>query len=117
MINKTNRLRGQLVYMIGPIEYATDYGFGWRNELTPKLQEMGIGVMNPLDKPMQTQVHEDEELQSLKKSLIEKKDYDGLASLMKDVVRADLRMVDKADFLCAARIMKSLFRSFKGSRF
>lgn len=97
----SGRLAGSVGYLCGPIEFVKDYGAKWRDWITPKLRELGVGVLNPLHKPIHTQYHEDSALQTVKKDLIEKKDYNTLSKIMKEVVRADLRMVDKADFLVA----------------
>lgn len=46
-------LAGTKVYLAGAIEYASDGrgGVVWRDELTPKLVEMGVRVYDPMRKP------------------------------------------------------------------
>jgi len=43
-------LNGTSVYLSGPIENVGD-GSDWRSAISPHLQEMGVKVMNPLEKP------------------------------------------------------------------
>ena len=47
-----NRLNGLRCYLAGPIDYAADDGVGWRNDITPWLQEKGVKVLDPCDKPI-----------------------------------------------------------------
>lgn len=35
------------VYLSGPMEYVPDGGVGWREEITPKLETLGLAVINP----------------------------------------------------------------------
>lgn len=95
------RLKGQITYLAGPIEFANDKGVGWRQYITPKLKKFGIGILNPIDKEVIYQFHEDSTFHALKKKLIDEKKYDEYSLLMKQVARSDLRMVDKSDFLIA----------------
>jgi len=46
-------LNGTKVYLAGAIEYAADGSGGvvWRNEITPKLEAMGVRIYNPMRKP------------------------------------------------------------------
>ena len=45
------RLKGQRVYLAGAMDRALDRGIGWRNEITPFLENLGVTVFNPLSKP------------------------------------------------------------------
>ena len=45
-------LEGSKVYLVGPVEVVSQNdSTEWRNDLTPKLEKMGIQVWNPLIKP------------------------------------------------------------------
>ena len=46
----TGILENSSVYLSGPIE-SVDDGAGWRQRITPPLEEMGVRVYNPLVKP------------------------------------------------------------------
>ncbi len=37
------------IYLAGPIEFATDFGWGWRTRLTPALLKAGWKVLDPLN--------------------------------------------------------------------
>jgi hypothetical protein len=36
------------IYLVGAIEMAKDSGLGWREEITPFLEELGLNVINPV---------------------------------------------------------------------
>lgn len=108
-----NRLAGMLTYLIGPMDYATDKGAGWRLEITPFLHRMNVGVLNPCDKPStNVDVIEDETLYeriNKCKSLAREAELSGDLALAKELysqahylaqnfVRYDLRMVDISHF-------------------
>ena len=46
-----NRLKGTLCYLCGPMDRVVDGGVGWRKTMTPILKDIGIGVLDPSDKP------------------------------------------------------------------
>lgn len=109
-----NRLAGMLTYLVGPMDYATDKGAGWRLEITPFLHRLNVGVLNPCDKPStDVNVIEDHDLfarinkcKQLGRELEQagEKDrademYNQAHSLAKGFVRYDLRMVDIAHFI------------------
>lgn len=93
-----NRLKGQRVYLAGAMDRVKDRGAGWRTNITPFLEKMGIIVFNPLNKPGNIGL-EDDETHRIKKEIKEKKDYDALSSLMKTIRAIDLRLVDISDFI------------------
>ena len=43
-----NRLSGQRVYLAGAMDRVQDRGAGWRDKITPFLEDMGVIVFNPL---------------------------------------------------------------------
>jgi nucleoside 2-deoxyribosyltransferase len=94
-----NRLNGLSVYLSGPIDFAENSGAGWRNEITPYLEEKGLRVLDPL----KHQYFGADELDDVKrprmKALLEAGEYQKLREEMKEVIHWDLRSVDKSDFL------------------
>lgn len=111
LVNYMNNLKGSRVYIAGPIQYQNDLGKSWRIKITKELQSIGIGVINPLDKP--TDHNEDEDFrQQLKTTekfgrIYESDPNDSrlfaeeLKHLLKPIVAIDLRFVDVSDFLIA----------------
>jgi nucleoside 2-deoxyribosyltransferase len=93
-----NRLKNQRVYLAGAMDRVADRGAGWRTIITPFLEEMGILVFNPLNKPTDTGL-EDEDSHVIKVKLKSQKRYDELSSMMKTIRSVDLRLVDISDFL------------------
>jgi nucleoside 2-deoxyribosyltransferase len=89
-------LKNHSVYLCGPIETCKDFGHGWRDRLTPILNQMGIEVLDPL----RCIAHEYNDSTYLKDRKVWKEngEYDKIAAL-KRIRSIDLRMVDKADFL------------------
>ena len=94
-----SRLRGSRVYLCGPIDDASDYGQGWRNDLKPFLKEQGIIYIDPCDKPIQDRYKEGPDFIKLRRQYKEKGDYEALSKMMKKVRIFDLRCVDVSDFL------------------
>lgn len=95
-----NRLLGHIAYLAGPIDRCPDDGAPWRDWMTPRLHGRGIGVIDPLQKPVDVGLEDDDGRQD-RRALKEAGDYDGLTALMKPVRNVDLRFVDKADFTVA----------------
>jgi nucleoside 2-deoxyribosyltransferase len=93
-----NRLENQRVYLAGAMDRVPDRGSTWRDNITPFLQELGVIVFNPINKPSNIGL-EDAEVHSLKKKLKQREDYDELSSIMKTIRGVDLRLVDISDFL------------------
>lgn len=92
-----NKLKHHTAYLVGPIECAEDGGVAWRKDMANFLRELEIGVLCPVDKA--TDTPEDEKFQQLCKDLKDAEKYDEYHSLIKQIVAADYRMVDKSDFL------------------
>ena len=42
-----SRLKGMTAYLCGAMDRVEDGGVKWRNYITPKLQELGVGVLDP----------------------------------------------------------------------
>lgn len=93
-----NRLNKQRAYLAGPMDRVADRGATWRDFITPHLERMGVSVLNPIIKPTDIGL-EDEQTHAYKKELKEQQRYDELTQLMKNIRNVDLRMVDISDFL------------------
>lgn len=93
-----NRLKGQRVYLAGPIDRVKDQGKVWREYVTPFLENMGIEVFNPVNKPSDVGV-ENNATHVMKKKLKDNEKYDELSEMMKIIRTVDLRLVDLSDFL------------------
>jgi nucleoside 2-deoxyribosyltransferase len=105
------RLKGAFCYELGPIQYASDNGINWRTKATKFLNNLGIGVFNPLDKPCDHAVegpNTQKDLDFLKKAAnnaLEEGNkaaaeiyYHEIHRIMKDITSIDLRLCDKSDF-------------------
>lgn len=93
-----NRLKNSRCYLAGAMDRVADRGKGWREDITPFLEELGVRVFNPLHKP-DGFAPEDEETHTIKRALKQIGKYDELSILMRQIRTADLRLVDKSDFL------------------
>jgi nucleoside 2-deoxyribosyltransferase len=93
-----NRLQGQRVYLAGAMDRVADRGNGWRDQITPFLEELNIIVFNPIKKPT-ILGQEDEATHKLKTKLKHDHKYGDLSQLMKTIRSVDLRLVDISDFL------------------
>lgn len=93
-----NRLQDQRVYLAGAMDRVSDRGRGWRDDITPFLENLGVIVFNPIKKPT-TIGQEDDVTHQHKVKLKMHQQYDELSSLMKTIRSVDLRLVDISDFL------------------
>lgn len=93
-----NRLQNQRVYLAGAMDRVADRGNGWRDKITPFLENLGIVVFNPIKKPTALG-QEDEQTHKYKVKLKNEKNYDTLSDVMKTIRSVDLRLVDISDFL------------------
>ena len=94
----TARLKNQRVYLAGAMDRVRDRGNGWRDEITPFLESLGIVVFNPIKKPIMIG-QEDERTHKHKIMLKQQKSYNELSELMKVIRSVDLRLVDISDFM------------------
>lgn len=96
-------LNGSRVYLVGPIDKVADRGVGWRRELAPFLEKIGIVVLDPTNKPMRNLrdiniINEDHVTRIIMR---QNKDWESLAKLMKQIRHVDLRLTDICDFVIA----------------
>jgi nucleoside 2-deoxyribosyltransferase len=95
-----NRLKGHIFYLAGGIQYIPDLGVDWREVAQKELWKMGIGVFNPMDKACNF-ANEDKDTQTNIKRLLQEGEYEAVSSIMRGIVRADLRMVDLSSAILA----------------
>jgi hypothetical protein len=91
-----NRTR---TYLVGHMQYFE--GRSWREEITPKLTELGIVVFDPYKKPFIDDVVEDELARKHLGEWMANGEYDRVAERMKRVRNFDLRICDLSDFIIA----------------
>jgi len=92
-----HRLWGARCYLSGAMDFAKDHGVGWRKDLTPFLESLGVIVLDPCNKPIETGL-ESIECMKYRRKLKDDGEYAQLAKEMKVIRCVDLRMVDMADF-------------------
>lgn len=103
-----NRLKGLRVYLAGAIDRCPDNGIQWRENITPRLQELGCIVFNPLKSPIKE--HKENSLDdiSYRKVLAEQERYDEITTIVKKIRHNDLRLTDVSDF-CICYIDLDIF--------
>jgi nucleoside 2-deoxyribosyltransferase len=93
-----NRLNKSRVYLAGAMDRVPDRGMTWRAAITPFFEEMGVEVFNPISKPTNIGM-EDQDSHLIKTKLKRQERYDELTHMMKTIRAVDLRLVDISDFL------------------
>jgi nucleoside 2-deoxyribosyltransferase len=107
-----NRLKGTKFYLAGGMQYEVGLGKSWRSYAKEHLKRIGIGVIDPIDKPTEA-CFEDEDTQKRLNEICEKgRRFESLDDWvyiddccrqlkehMKPVVGIDLRFVDISDAL------------------
>lgn len=93
LLNKTR------VYLIGAMQYEN--GRGWRERITPELQNIGITVFDPYNKPFVDDTTEDEAARAELKQWMENGEFDRVTERMKRIRNFDLRLCDVSDFIIA----------------
>ena len=92
-----NYLKDRVAYLCGPIKDVSDDGTSWRDSITPRLKQYGLGVLDPCKK-----ANDKEEIGDAKKKfkdIIMREDWKSLKEEFWPVVRWDLRSVDVSDFV------------------
>lgn len=94
------RLNGTKNYLAGPMDQCPNGGEDWRTEITPKLEQFGIKVFNPANKPTSIKKgKEDREIRAEINKLKELGEWEKVRQLAKPIRLVDLRMVDLSHFL------------------
>jgi len=102
IVENVGVLSGSVSYLAGPIDEAKDHGIGYRQEIIKYSDEYGLDIkfLDPTNKleGLCLDVGDEQFRISRYKQRGRWKD---LTSLMKRIVRADLRQVDLSDFIIA----------------
>lgn len=96
-----NRLRGMRTYLCGAMDRVPDGGVGWRDSITPFLEDKGIVVLNPCNKPIEVGI-EDSQTRVDIELLKESQDYGKIRQKYSVIRTLDLRCVDISDFIIAS---------------
>ncbi len=96
-----NRLRGTRTYLVGAMDRVPDAGTGWREEITPFLEGVGVTVLNPCEKPIDVGV-EDEEARREIDYYKSTGQFEFIRSRYGVIRSVDLRCVDIADFIVSS---------------
>lgn len=94
-----NYLNEKTVYLCGPIKAAHDDGMGWRETITPRLEQLGINVLDPCKKSANGAVGEIGDDKARFRKLVMDEQWKTLKENFWPVVRQDLSSVDKCDFM------------------
>ena len=76
-------------------------GRNWREEVSSKLEPLGITCFDPYKKPFVKDVEEDEDTRKQMESWMFSEDYDKVVERMKTIRSYDLNLVDRSDFIIA----------------
>lgn len=90
-------LESSICYLVGPIDFAADQGIGFREEIKQQLSDIGIVFLDPCHKMENLAKDVGEEQNTILKYKREN-NFAALRTLMKKIIRADLRMIDYCDF-------------------
>ncbi len=93
-----NRLKNTICYLCGAMDRVADGGVVWRKMITPLLKNIGVGVLDPSDKPTDF-AQEDPSFREDIISFKEEGSFDEVKDSMRDIAAIDLRMVDIAHFV------------------
>jgi hypothetical protein len=103
-----NRLFYNRCYLAGPIDYAVDFGVGWRKEVAKELDKLHVISLDPCKKPMFPGYEcTDLEDHAARQKLKETSNWEVLATQMREIRCIDLRMCDICDFAIVHLDMKS----------
>ena len=86
-------------YLIGAMDRVKDGGVGWRRQIIPKLNKLGVIVFDPTNKPTRGIGIEDSKNRDRISNLKKRGKYDEASDLAKPIRTMDLRMVDTSDFI------------------
>jgi hypothetical protein len=93
-----NYLNGKTVYLAGSIHHIGDSGVGWRNVITPKLESMGLNVIDPCKQTING-VGEVGDDKKMLKEIIKTGDFSKVREVFFPILKKDLRCVDLSHFI------------------
>ena len=88
-------------YLAGAMDRVPDGGTGWREAITPALNDRGVVVLNPCDKPVDVGI-EDEETRHKVEDYKRLGQYEKIREHYGVIRTLDLRCVDISDFIIAS---------------
>jgi nucleoside 2-deoxyribosyltransferase len=94
----SNHLWKTKTYLVGKM-HGPDTG--WRDSITPHLQELGVVVFNPCGKPF---IRDVQEAHDAREALLHRRatgEYEYLEKKMREIRSFDLNLVDRSDFIIA----------------
>lgn len=97
-VKTSNKLRGMRCYLAGAMSFVGDNGITWRKKLSSILDDAGVTVIDPTDKPVDFGREDIEDAARIKRLLSEEK-FDELSENMKLIRITDLRSIDITDFI------------------
>ena len=95
-----NNLKNMRTYLAGAMDRVPDGGIGWRNAITPMLQELNVSVINPCDKPIES-AKETPTTREIINYYKQTGQFNKIREEYGHIRNADLRCVDVSDFLIA----------------
>jgi hypothetical protein len=96
----TNNLKNTTTYLVGAMDRVPDGGISWRNRITPIIENFGVKIINPCDKPI-CGVKEDDETRWWIEYYKETGQFSKIKQKFSYIRNADLRCVDVSDFIIA----------------
>lgn len=88
------------IYLCGPMEFSQDMGEGWRKELTPHLESLGLNVIDPTNRKTKLSFSESASEEHHKLKIVrEAQNYQKLTEHAKEIVKSDLSLVDRSDII------------------
>lgn len=96
----TNNLKHTKTYLVGAMDRVADGGITWRKKITPVLENFGVKIIDPCDKPIDG-IKEDQETRWWIDYYKETGQYSKIKDKFSIIRNADLRCVDISDFIVA----------------
>lgn len=96
-----NRLNGMRTYLAGAMDRVPDGGLEWRQRITPSLQDLGIKVLDPCNKPIEVGI-EDEGSREMIDHYKQTGQFNEIRKQYGVIRTLDLRCIDISDFVIAS---------------
>lgn len=96
-----SRLNGMRTYLAGAMDRVPDGGVGWRQRITPLLEDYNVTVLDPCDKPIEIGIEDSDtrdEIAHFKKT----GNFSEIRKKFGVIRTLDLRCVDISDFIIAS---------------
>ena len=99
-MDSINNLKNTTTYLVGAMDRVPDGGISWRNKISPYLDQFGVRIINPCNKPIYG-AKEDDETRWWIEYYKETEQYNKIKEKFSYIRNADLRCVDISDFIIA----------------